>query len=189
MEKKLQEIANKVSKCRKCGLWKNRNNSVVGEGSVDAEVFFIGEAPGRNEDIQGRPFVGKAGKILDELLKEAGLERKEVYISNVLKCRPPKNRDPLQSEIDKCTSYLNRQLQTIQPEVISPLGSFATSYIFKKFDIKENKISKVHGEVFNVNTISGLIKVVPMYHPAVATYNPNKKKILLKDIQKIKENI
>jgi len=162
---------------------------VVGEGSLSARLIFIGEAPGYSEDQQGRPFVGKAGKVLDELLASIGLHRSEVYIANVLKCRPPGNRDPLPAEIEACTPYLDAQLDLIQPQVIATLGNFSLTYIFEKFGLhaKKDKISKIHGKVCTVSSITGVTMIVPLYHPAVATYNPGMKQILLEDFQLLRE--
>jgi len=162
---------------------------VVGEGSLSARLIFIGEAPGYSEDQQGRPFVGKAGKVLDELLASIGLHRSEVYIANVLKCRPPGNRDPLPAEIEACTLYLDAQLDLIQPQVIATLGNFSLTYIFEKFGLhaKKDKISKIHGKVCTVSSITGVTMIVPLYHPAVATYNPGMKQILLEDFQLLRE--
>jgi len=185
--KDFEKLISLVKNCKDCDLWKTRKNPVFGEGSSSAKIMFIGEAPGRNEDIQGRPFVGRAGKILDELLASIDLKRKEVYIGNILKCRPPENRNPMKSEIKSCTKYLDKQIEKIKPKIIVPLGSFATSYIFEKFNITSEKIGTVHGKIFTLNTIFGKQIVVPIYHPAVATYNPNTKEVLLKDFQKIKE--
>jgi len=176
-----------VKNCKNCDLWKNRQNPVLGEGSINAKIMFIGEAPGLNENIQGRPFVGRAGKILDEMLKSINLKRKDVYITNILKCQPPGNRNPLQNEINSCTKYLDKQIEKIQPEIIVTLGAFASSYVFEKFNINFEKIGMIHGKIFNLNSIFGKQTVIPIYHPAVATYNPNAKKILLKDFHKIKE--
>ncbi len=183
----MQDISVLVKNCKKCDLWKTRKNAVPGDGSVDTKVLFIGEAPGYNEDLQGLPFVGKAGKILDELLQSIGIDRDAVYIANILKCRPPGNRNPLQSEIETCTPYLNKQMEIIQPEIIVPLGSFAASYVFEKFGLKFDKISSIHGKIHTVNTLSGKIKVIPMYHPAIATYNPNTLEILVEDFKSIEK--
>jgi len=129
--------------------------------------------------------VGKAGKVLDELLESVGLQRNEVYIANVLKCRQPGNRNPTTEEIQACTPYLEAQLEIIQPEIIATLGNFSLAYIFDKFGLKSEKISKIHGTIFNVSTIAGIKikKIIPMYHPAVATYNPGMKDILMKDFK------
>ena len=188
-EEDMEHIISLVENCRKCSLWKTRKKPVVGEGSTDTDILFVGEAPGYNEDIQGRPFVGKAGKILDELLESIGLKRNDVYIANILKCRPPDNRNPQKSEIDVCTEYLNKQIEIVQPRIIIPLGNFANSYIFEKFGLKYDKISNVHGMIFQINTLFNNVKIIPMYHPAVATYNLEAKNILLEDFKVIKKAI
>ncbi len=187
----MARIATEIRACQHCALWRTRTNTVVGQGSLSARLIFIGEAPGYSEDQQGRPFVGKAGKVLDELLASIGLHRSEVYIANVLKCRPPGNRDPLPAEIDACTPYLDAQLEHIQPTVIATLGNFSLTYIFEKFGLhaKKDKISKIHGKVFKVCTITGVTTIVPLYHPAVATYNPGMKQTLLEDFQLLKEQL
>jgi len=186
-KQEMKNIADLVKNCKKCNLWKTRNKPVIGDGSVDADIMFIGEAPGYNEDRQGLPFVGKAGGVLDQLLESVGLQRQDVYIANILKCRPPKNRNPFESEIITCTRYLNKQIEIIQPKLIISLGNFASSFTFKKFGLKYDKISSVHGKIFQINTIFGDKKIIPMYHPAVATYNPNIKDILIKDFKSIQK--
>jgi uracil-DNA glycosylase family 4 len=188
-ETELARIAARVEACQRCALWRTRTNPVVGEGSLSARLMFIGEAPGYYEDQQGRPFVGKAGNVLDELLASIGLHRSEVYIANVLKCRPPGNRDPSPAEIAACTPYLDAQLEFIQPVVIVTLGNFSLAYIFEKFGLhaKKDKISKIHGKVFTVSSIAGVTTIVPLYHPAVATYNPGMKQALLEDVQLLRE--
>lgn len=188
-EEKMKKVLISVKNCKKCNLYKTRNKPVIGEGSLDAKILFIGEAPGKNEDLKGKPFVGKAGKILDELLKSIGFQRNQIYIANILKDRPPNNRNPLKSEIKACTEFLDKQINIIQPEVIVPLGNFATLYIFEKYGLKYDKISKIHSKTFSIKTNFGSIKIIPFYHPAVATYNINKKKILLKDFKLIKKII
>lgn len=185
----MAKIAKLAEQCKECNLYNSRKKPVVGEGSLDAKVLFIGEAPGRNEDIQGRPFVGRAGEILDELLDSIGIKRSEVFVVNTLKCRPPDNRNPLQSEIESCRKYLDRQIEIIKPKVIVTLGNFASSYIFEKFGLKYDKISKIHGKIFRVNTIFGKLSIIPLYHPAVATYNINTKKTLLDDFKLVKKAI
>lgn len=159
---------------------------MVGEGSLSAEMMFIGEAPGANEDRTGRPFCGAAGKVLDELLQSAAIKRESVFITSILKCRPPGNRPPRTSEIKACTSYLETQIELIKPKIISPLGNFATRFIFKKFGLenKLQRISKIHGKVFLpvVDAVGGL-KIIPLYHPAVAVYNAKMLPILKKDFQ------
>jgi len=185
---KLEELKQKILNCRKCELWKTRNNPVVGGGSGNAEIMFIGEAPGFNEDKQGKPFVGKAGKIFDELLSSVNLKREKIYITNILKCRPPENRNPKEEEITACTPYLDKQIAIINPKIIACLGNFATTYILNKFGLK-NKIqgiSRIHGKIFSVSTLTGKIKIIPLYHPAVATYDNSMLSILKKDFEKLK---
>ncbi len=182
-EEEMGRLEEEIKECRRCELWKTRTNPVAGEGSLTAKVMFVGEAPGYYEDLKGRPFVGKAGKILDELLGSVGLERSEVYIANVLKCRPPGNRNPTTIEIKACTPYLDAQMEIIEPMVIATLGNFSLGYIFDKFGLKSDKISKIHGKVFKVSTIAGVKKIVPLYHPAVATYNPGMKEVLVEDFK------
>jgi uracil-DNA glycosylase family 4 len=184
-EDEMAGIATSVHACTRCELYKTRTNPVVGAGSLSARIVFVGEAPGYYEDLKGEPFVGKAGKVLDKLLASIGLQRNDVYIANVLKCRPPKNRNPATEEIRACTPYLDAQLEIIQPEIIATLGNFSLAYVFDTFGLrsKKDKISKIHGKVFTVSTIAGVQKIVPLYHPAVATYNPNMKGTLLDDVK------
>ena len=182
----MEKLESDVRACKKCSLCETRTNAVPGDGNPNADILFIGEGPGYWEDQKGIPFVGRAGKILDELLESIGLERSDVYIANILKCRPPDNRDPIPKEIELCTPYLDRQIKIINPKVIATLGRFSTEYIFEKFGLEKKRISEVHGEVFNVSTITGKIAIVPLFHPAVATYNPRKKGLLLKDFQLLK---
>ena len=185
-EKNLDEISEQIKKCTKCILHKTRENPVSGDGYKNADILFIGEAPGRNEDIQGKPFVGRAGKILDKLLDGINLKREQIFIGNILKCRPPKNRNPLKSEIESCSHFLDKQIDLINPKIIVTLGSFSTNYIFERYEIPSDKISKVHGKQFKTkeNRI-----VVPVYHPAAAAYDPNKIFDLEKDFQTIKKSL
>jgi uracil-DNA glycosylase len=189
MDKKerMIDLAGIIKSCQKCALSKTRINAVVGEGSFDSKILFIGEAPGSNEDRQGRPFVGRAGKILDELLESINLKRDQVYIANILKCRPPQNRNPNKNEIEMCTDYLDLQVDLINPLIIVPLGNFSYQYIFEKYGLPIDKISKVHGKTFKKQTLQGVLYIVPMYHPAVATYNPNKKDELLHDFKSLQD--
>ncbi|NMX21725.1 uracil-DNA glycosylase [ANME-1 cluster archaeon GoMg4] len=188
-EEELERIEQSIKACKRCELWKTRTNPVAGAGSLSAKIVLVGEAPGYYEDLKGEPFVGKAGKVLDELLESIGLQRNDVYIANVLKCRPPGNRNPATEEIRACTPYLDAQLEIIQPEIIATLGNFSLSYIFDKFGLKKDKISKIHGTVFTVSTIAGIKikKIIPLYHPAVATYNPNMKGSLIEDFKVLKK--
>ena len=151
----------------------NKYFPVIGEGSHDSKIMFVGEAPGRNEAKTGRPFCGAAGKILDELLASVGIPRKEIYITNIVKDRPQENRDPLPNEIEIYGPFLDRQINIIQPKVIVTLGRYSMSYIMKKFD-KEfdlEPISKAHGKAYEAKASYGPIKIVALYHPAAAIYN------------------
>lgn len=155
-----------------------RTNVVIGSGNENADVMIIGEAPGKNEDLEGLPFVGKAGKYLDELLNLANLKRDEVYIANVLKCRPPSNRDPKADEILACAPYLREQTAKIDPKIIITLGNFATRFILKN----EEGISLIHGNPFK----AGKFIVYPVFHPASTMYDPKKKQSLEKDFKHLK---
>ncbi|MFA5087401.1 MAG: uracil-DNA glycosylase [Candidatus Omnitrophota bacterium] len=186
-EKRIGKLRQQVASCLRCPLGQTRINAVLGEGSIDARVMLIGEAPGKNEDMQGRPFVGRAGDILDALLESAQLTREQVYICNILKCRPPNNRNPSNEEILACVGSLDIQLQVINPPIIGTLGNFATAYIFQKFSIPLAKISQVHGKIFKVDGPLGPKIVIPLFHPAVVTYNGQKMAVLLKDFQVLKK--
>lgn len=162
---------------------------VIGEGSHDTAIMFIGEAPGKNEALTGRPFCGASGRVLDELLEHISLDRKDVYVANILKDRPPANRDPKPEEIEMYTPFLDRQIETIEPKVIATLGRFSMNYIMKKFDLdfEIEPISKIHGKVFEAESSFGPIKIVPLFHPAVAVYDASKKDELKKDFEALKE--
>jgi uracil-DNA glycosylase len=176
-----EEFEKEVLKCKKCGLCKDRINVVPGEGSPKADIMFIGEGPGRDEDKQGRPFVGAAGKFLNELLEVINLERKDVYIANVVKCRPPKNRDPLPEEAEACWSYLVEQINIIQPKLIVTLGRHSMNRF-----LPDLKISQVHGQPKRYIGIWQKKQVyLPMYHPAVALYDPRKRDVIIEDFKKI----
>lgn len=189
MKKKLEDIKKEVLNCKKCPLSKTRINPVFGEGEETAEIMFIGEAPGYWEDQKGIPFCGAAGKILDELLESIKLKREEVFIGNLLKCRPPNNRDPKPEEIQACSPFLERQIEIIKPKVICPLGRYSMKFIFEKYWLKEelDSISKIHGRVFEVKSLFADLKIIPLYHPAVATYNPKMKEILKKDFKNLEK--
>jgi len=184
--KKLEE---KIKTCRKCPLGELRTNAVPGSGSYEAKIMFVGEAPGYWEDQKGLPFVGRAGKVLDELLAGIGLKREEVYITNVVKCRPPNNRDPTEEEINACSPYLDKQIDIIRPKIIVPLGRHSMTYILKKFSFEPEPISKIHGKIFEARTLFGKIVIMPMYHPAVALYKPQLREELEKDFKKLKETL
>ncbi len=168
---------------------KNGTHPVIGEGSHHARLMFIGEAPGRNEAATGRPFVGAAGKILNELLESAGIKREDVYITNIVKDRPPLNRDPLPEEIAAYGPFLDQQIRIIQPTVIATLGRYAMGYIMEQFGLTAQlePISKMHGRVFPAQASYGPITLVPLYHPAVAVYNASTKDTLKTDFQVLKQ--
>lgn len=181
----IKKIEEEIKNCKKCRLWKERKNPVPGEGNYNAKLMLIGEAPGKNEDEEGRPFVGNAGKILNNALEKNGIDRKSVYITNVVKCHPPKNRAPYEDEIKKCSHYLQKQIELINPEIIATLGNFSTKTIFRFFGFKEEAISKLHGKIF-VSPLHN-IKIFPTFHPAACIYNPFLLDKFEKDIEKLAE--
>ena len=179
-EKRLEEIRQEVSTCQRCALARGRLNAVPGEGPAQVEIMFIGEAPGFHENKQGKPFVGQAGQFLDDLLNAAGLDRSQVYITNVVKCRPPNNRDPLPEELAACQTYLDEQIGLLQPTVIVTLGRISMG----KF-VDAGRISAIHGKTHKVNGQ----KVVTMYHPAAALHQPALRQTLLDDFARLKKFI
>ena len=185
----LGAIAAEVVICRMCGLWKTRKNAVPGEGSPESQIMFIGEAPGYWEDVKGKPFVGAAGKFLDTLLSEAGLSRESVFIGNILKCRPPKNREPSRDEIERCTPYLNRQIRVIQPKIIVTLGNYSTGYIFSKVGLPFNGITRVHGKFYKASILGLNVIVFPTFHPAAGLYNARYKGLLQQDFQLLRQEL
>ena len=176
---KLKELYLEIRDCQLCGLCKSRTKFVFGSGSAYAEVMFVGETPGKNEDLQGLPFVGQAGKLLDELLGSIGFDRSEVFIANVLKCRPPGNRDPQTEEINICKDHLVEQIKIIDPKVICTLGKFSTQLLLNT----DKGITGLRGKVFKIDNHI----IMPINHPAAALYMPSKMEILKQDFQKIKK--
>jgi uracil-DNA glycosylase family 4 len=175
-EETLEEIAKEVSVCKKCALYHSRKKAVPGEGPANAEIMFIGEGPGFHENEQGRPFVGAAGQFLDELLAQAGLKRSDVWIGNVVKCRPPGNRDPLPEELEACNEYLERQIAAINPKIIITLGRYSMG----KF-MPGAKISSVHGQMRRV----GERCVIAMFHPAAALHQAALKPAIMNDFSQL----
>lgn len=175
-EETLREVAAEVSTCSRCNLCKGRTRAVPGEGNTDAKILFIGEGPGFHEDKQGRPFVGPAGQFLDELLESINLKRANVFITNVVKCRPPNNRDPLPEEIDACNDYLDRQIAAIKPQVIVTLGRYSMAKFFGS-----EKISAIHGRARKKD---GYI-CIAMYHPAAGLHQASLKDVIRNDFKKI----
>jgi uracil-DNA glycosylase len=179
----LKQVYEQARGCMACQLHETRTQVVFGAGNADADLMFIGEAPGADEDRLGVPFVGRAGKLLDRLLGEIGLERTDVFIANTLKCRPPSNRDPYPNEIESCSGYLRRQVELIQPKVICTLGNFST----KLLRADSTGISRLHGRD-EVRTIGArAIRLLPLYHPAAALYTPSNLQTLRDDFARIPE--
>jgi uracil-DNA glycosylase family 4 len=172
----LTQLCEEIVACQDCELAKYRTKVVPGEGAEDADLLFIGEAPGWHEDQQGRPFVGPAGQFLDQLLASIGLRREEVYIANVIKCRPPQNRDPLPAEIQSCGKWLDRQIETIQPQMIVTLGRYSLARYFPN-----QSISKIHGKPRK----SGGVIYYPMYHPAAALHQGSLRRTIETDMLRI----
>jgi len=194
-EKLMQKVAGEIDALSQSPLYafrrENKYQAVVGEGSLDAAVMFIGEAPGKSEAQQGRPFVGASGRVLSELLEEIGLEREDVYITNVVKDRPPNNRDPQRDEIALYTPFLLRQIEIIQPKVIATLGRFAMDFILAQFNlpVTGEKISQLHGKPIAVQADFGEVTLIPLYHPAVALYNRDQRQTLVEDFQVLRQYI
>lgn len=174
----IEKVADEVVVCAKCRLCETRKHAVPGEGSSSARVMFVGEGPGQQEDIQGRPFVGDAGKLLTELLQSVGLRREDVYITNVVKCRPPNNRTPRKDEAAACRPYLERQLALIRPKVICPMGNSAIRALVES----EESVTALHGVPFEKDSIT----YFPMYHPAAALYTASLKRVMEEDFQKLR---
>jgi len=188
-EAALEAVASEVKACRRCGLWKTRRNAVPGDGSPEAKIMFVGEAPGYWEDVKGKPFVGAAGKFLDALLAEAGLQRSQVFIGNVLKCRPPGNREPAQSEIEACTPFLDRQILALQPKLIITLGHYSTAYIFSKVEIAFKGITEARGKFYQAKVLGLAMTVFPTLHPAAGLYSAKYKQLLIEDFRLLKGKI
>jgi len=176
-------LIEQIMNCRKCDLYKNRKNPVPGEGNKNADLMFIGEAPGAREDATGRPFVGAAGKLLTELIESIGLTRRDVYITNIVKCRPPGNRDPREEEINACLPYLLKQIKLIKPRIIVALGRHAGKTLFELSGLKWINMSRMHGRVFDASIEGVSFKLTVTYHPAAALYNPRLKGSLEKDFR------
>ena len=179
MATELQLIHSEIIECTKCELHKSRTRTVPGEGPHDARIMFVGEGPGQNEDEQGRPFVGAAGKFLTELLESIGLKRSDVFITNIVKCRPPNNRAPRKSEIEACNPYLQSQIRLINPRIVCALGTPAITTLMGD----EYSASKFHGK----SLTKGEVTILPMYHPAAALYDASLKETIFHDFQILKQ--
>jgi uracil-DNA glycosylase len=168
---------------------KDKTFPVIGEGDHFAKIMFIGEAPGKKESLTEKPFCGKAGSILNELLESINIERKDVYITNIVKDRPPLNRDPSPGEINLYSPFLNYEIDIIKPKIIATLGRFSSEYILNKFNVKnEGSITAIHGKEYFTILNYGKVKVVPLFHPASAIYDPKKKNLMIKDFKKLKND-
>jgi len=188
-EVELKKIKDEILNCKKCPLFeervKNKYYSVIGAGNHEASIVFIGEAPGLNEAKTGKPFCGMAGKILDELLQSVDIKREDIYITNILKDRPPGNRDPRPEEISACLPYLKRQIKIIKPKVICSLGRYAMNFLMENFELADqiDQISNIHGKVFTTNDLFQNVIIIPFYHPAAVIYNRSLKNTLLQDFK------
>src|SRR5216117_837369 len=181
-DNRLAELAmvhSEIMACTKCDLHKSRKNAVPGEGPIGAKIMFVGEGPGQNEDEQGRPFVGAAGKLLTELLGSIGVSRSDVFITNIVKCRPPNNRAPRKAEIEACNPYMMSQIRLVKPRIVCPLGTPAIATVLGQ----EYSATKVHGKP----TSKGDVTILPMYHPAAALYDASLKEVLALDFKTLKE--
>ena len=175
----LDEALAGVGECHKCTLGETRTNVVPGAGNPRAKIMFIGEAPGKNEDLKGQPFVGAAGNLLNQLLERIGLEREDIYIANILKCRPPKNRDPRPDEIDACVPWLREQIKAVHPTILVTMGNFSTKFILQT----TTGITQLRGKVRK----TGPFRVIPTFHPAAAIYDRSKITALEEDFDLIRE--
>ena len=186
----LEEVKNKILKDMVCPLKDSATNLVFGKGNPDAEIMFIGEAPGKDEDLQGLPFVGRSGQELNKLLNLIGLSLEKVYIANILKYRPANNRDPTQEEIYRHTPYLIEQIKIIKPKIICTLGNYATKFVLAGFNIEKMNsiigITNLHGKAKNIQIDEMSFKVIPLYHPAAMLYKPPLREVLKTDFKNIK---
>ncbi|MHC1626572.1 MAG: uracil-DNA glycosylase family protein [Methanoculleaceae archaeon] len=183
---RLESIRCEILECTSCPLSEYRTNPVPGEGDPAARALFVGEAPGRQEDEEGRPFVGRAGSTLDAVLGSVGIDRPEIFITNVVKCRPPGNRDPHREEIRACLPYLLRQIEVIEPSVIVPLGRVAAGTVMAVYNIPVVPIGECHGRIFSTETG---VEIIPLYHPAAISYNRKLLPVMLEDIRRVRDAI
>lgn len=182
----LERIAEEIERCKRCPLAEVRTKTVPGEGGYKKQIMLVGEAPGKNEDVQGRPFVGRAGELLNELLDSIGLSRDHVFITNVLKCRPPHNRDPRPEEVRACAPYLERQMRVLKPKLMVTLGRFAWQWACENMGIEYVPIYRAHGRPYRTQTIVyGTVWVFPTYHPAAALYNKQLEPVLREDFKRL----
>ncbi len=180
---RLEEIGLQILRCRACDLWRERKNPVPGEGDPAAEIMLVGEAPGRREDESGRPFVGAAGKVLELALRGAGLSRGEVFITNLVKCRPPGNRDPSPGEVRACSRFLLEQVRAIGPRVIVALGRHSSRFLASQVGVRLDSILRFRGRVLRGRVGGVDVSVIPTIHPAAAIYNPGLRPLLEEDLK------
>lgn len=178
----LQQMYQEIKNCQQCPLYKTRTNLVFGEGNPNATLMLVGEAPGKYEDLQGKPFIGAAGKLLRESLKDLGIGEKKIYIANILKCRPPGNRNPNPEEISACLPYLKKQIQIIQPKIICSMGNFSSQILLNT----TRGITYLRGQEF---ILKNKIILMPIYHPAASIYKPTWKKQFLMDLEKARDKL
>ena len=184
---KMNKLVQEAESCLGCDLSKEKNKIVIGAGNLDSSIVLVGEAPGKKENETGLPFVGYAGKILDEILEDADLSRGEVFITNILKCRPTNNRRPKKTEIESCENILIKQLNLIKPKVIAPMGNSSLSFFQDKYELEKGSIGDVHGTVYEVEASWGHVKIIPLYHPAAAIYRRFLLDELKEDMKRISE--
>ncbi|MFZ8795603.1 MAG: type-4 uracil-DNA glycosylase [Acidilobaceae archaeon] len=178
-------LVSEILSCTRCPLYSSRTRAVPGEGPLNASIMFVGEAPGRSEDLEGRPFVGSAGKLLDSLLSSIGVERGGVYITNVVKCRPPGNREPFDSEVRACNPYLRRQISMIKPKIIVALGRIAGRTLYEMAGLRWDSIRAARGRVERVRVEGVDLMLTVTFHPAAALYNPGLREELENDFKNV----
>ena len=181
----IRELNEKIKNCNRCRLSKTRTHALTGEGNLNARIMLIAQAPGEKEDKNGKMFIGPSGKVLDRLLRISGVKRKDIYMTNLIKCILPNYRKPKQDEIEICSSYLDMEIELIQPEVLVPLGHYSTRYVLKKYNVSlpsPQEFYKVYGKVF----LSNNKKILPLQHPAALLYNPSLEEIMIKNYHKLK---
>jgi len=181
----MERLAAAIAECRRCSLWMNTHHAVPGEGSHRASLMLIGEAPGKQEDLSGRPFVGRAGRLLEDLLSGIGLSRDDVFITNIVKHRPPGNRDPLPEEIRACSPYLGEQIRNVGPKVIVTLGRHSSRYILSFLPVEFDRITEIRGGVYHGVIFGHFVSLIPTLHPAAALYNPGYREALEEDFRVI----
>ncbi len=185
----IETLAAVIGECRRCPLWEGACHAVPGDGNPGADLMLIGEAPGKQEDLIGKPFVGRAGKLLDSLLAGIDLSRDDIFIANIVKHRPPENRDPREEEIQACTPYLEEQIRIIRPKVIVMLGRHSSRYILSLLPVEFNKITEIRGTVYSTLLFGHPVRLIPTLHPAAALYSPGYREALDEDFRTIKREL